>query len=312
MTKILNLLFILFLAASCSQDSSDSGGGGLFQADDTKVANKFAITLADAKTYVLGENIDFTLIHAANIQVEGSPRLRLNVGGTTRYANYLAGDNTRNVIFRYTVQAGDNDLDGIDLNSTVELNGGKLDYAELGVLKAANLKLGPVNANGIKIKTEGPSIIAVSTPASDEFNTADVIAVEVTFDEDVAVSGTPLIELTSDSGNVDLSYVSGSGSDKLLFEYEVAALDYDNNGLSLDNAINLNSGSIQGQLSALAANLDFTSLNPDLSGKTINTGIYQLAYTTQPSNTHKEPLSLLVSRLRFRIFKETWWTPPTR
>ena len=56
--------------------------------------------------------------------VSGSPRLAINVGGVTRQAAYygVSGDNVR---FRYTVQAGDSDTDGVSIGAgALTLNGG--------------------------------------------------------------------------------------------------------------------------------------------------------------------------------------------
>lgn len=78
-----------------------------------------------AATYGAGAQLDFQLTWAETITVTGTPRLLLQVGGQNRYAEYLDNGTTPTLTFRYTVQAGDSDANGID---AVELlpNGGSL------------------------------------------------------------------------------------------------------------------------------------------------------------------------------------------
>ena len=64
-----------------------------------------------------------------------------------------------------------------------------------------------------------PLVTAVSSTAADgSYKAGDVIAITVSFDEAVFVSGTP--QLTLNSGAV-VNYSSGSGSSTILFEYTV-------------------------------------------------------------------------------------------
>ena len=57
------------------------------------------------------------------------------------------------------------------------------------------------------------------------YNIGNVVAVNVKFDEVVTVTGTP--KLTLETGDVDraVDYVSGSGSDTLVFNYTVQSGD---------------------------------------------------------------------------------------
>ena len=90
-----------------------------------------------------------------------------------------------------------------------------------------------------------------SSTADGTYNIGDVVAVNVKFDEVVTVTGTP--QLTLETGDVDraVDYVSGGGSDTLLFNYTVQSGDVSgdlayggvsalalNGGTILDNATN--------------------------------------------------------------------------
>jgi hypothetical protein len=55
----------------------------------------------------------------------GAPRIVLDVGGTTRYANYVSGTGSATLIFTHTINAADVDLNGISVanNGAIDLNG---------------------------------------------------------------------------------------------------------------------------------------------------------------------------------------------
>jgi hypothetical protein len=80
-------------------------------------------------TYVADEHLDFTVNTSESVIVDtggGTPAIALTVGAATRHANYLSGSGTSALLFRYTVQEGDLDEDGIVLDTLIELNGGTL------------------------------------------------------------------------------------------------------------------------------------------------------------------------------------------
>ncbi len=82
---------------------------------------------ADA-TYNLSDNLDFRVTFSEAIAASGTPRLQLQVGAVTRYANYHSsnGGGTE-LTFRYSPQSGDSELGGISFVSTqIDLNGGSL------------------------------------------------------------------------------------------------------------------------------------------------------------------------------------------
>lgn len=56
----------------------------------------------------------------------GTPRIAVDVGGLTRYADYTSGSGSSALVFTYTATAGDVDLDGISLSSPIQLNGGTI------------------------------------------------------------------------------------------------------------------------------------------------------------------------------------------
>ncbi|MBU2884598.1 cadherin repeat domain-containing protein, partial [Gilvimarinus agarilyticus] len=72
-----------------------------------------------------------TMSEATNVDTtDGAPRLALNIGGNTVYANYAGGSGTNALTFIYTVQAGDTDANGISIvANALNANGGTLEDA---------------------------------------------------------------------------------------------------------------------------------------------------------------------------------------
>ncbi len=71
-------------------------------------------------------SIPFTVNMSEAVNVTGTPRIAVDVGGVTRYATYTSGTGTSTLTFTYTMVAGDLDLDGVTLTSPLDLNGGTL------------------------------------------------------------------------------------------------------------------------------------------------------------------------------------------
>jgi hypothetical protein len=78
--------------------------------------------------YLTSQNLDFTVNFDENITVNttgGTPQIAITIGATTRQAVYQSGSGTSALVFRYTVQSGDSDTDGIAVG-TLAANGGTL------------------------------------------------------------------------------------------------------------------------------------------------------------------------------------------
>jgi len=198
-------------------------------------------------TYVSGQNLDFAINFDENITVNtggGTPQLALTLGATTRQAVYLSGSGTSSLLYRYTIQSGDADSDGIAIGSLAS-NGGTLrDSAG----NNANLTLNSVGSTASVLVDAAVPVVAgvTSSNADGSYKAGDVIVLQLSFNETVTVTGSP--QLTLETGVTDrtVNYGSGSGSSTLVFNYIVQAgdgsgdLDY-----TAVNALMLNGGSIK-------------------------------------------------------------------
>ncbi|MXW64516.1 MAG: T9SS type A sorting domain-containing protein [Bacteroidetes bacterium SB0662_bin_6] len=128
---------------------------------------------ASNNTYVAGEVISVNVTYDAGLSVTGSPRLPIIIGDTKRYATFHLDDSLPDfsesaglLNFDYTVQAGDNDADGISITGSLDLNGGSIQHTSTNA--NANLALGSYaisNDAGHKVSTPKPEI-TISTIAT--------------------------------------------------------------------------------------------------------------------------------------------------
>ena len=101
-------------------------------------------------------SIPFTVTMSEAVNITGSPRLVLDVDGTTRYATYTSGSGSSSLTFTYNATIGDIDLDGIGIASTsLDLNGGTV--TDLNGNAISNLTFIPP-ANMASVKISYPSL----------------------------------------------------------------------------------------------------------------------------------------------------------
>ena len=106
----------------------------------------------------------------------------------------------------------------------------------------------------------------VSRAADGRYAIGDTIAVETTFSTPVAVRGVPGIDLKIGEAVAVARYVSGSGTDRLRFEYVVMLGDHDDNGIGLslerdsESPFRLDGAAIADAVAGGNARLDLTTL----------------------------------------------------
>jgi hypothetical protein len=200
-------------------------------------------------TYVAGQNLDFTVNLSEAVTVAtagGTPRIAvtLDTGGTV-YASYLSGSGSTALVFRLTVPTGELDSNGITLASSIDANGGTLRDA---VGNDAVVALNSVGSTtGVLVDAIDPTVASVSVPASGNYNAGDVLSFTVNTSEAVVVNtagGTPRLALDIGGATAYASYVSGSGSTALVFQYTVQAGDTDTNGIAM-GSLQANGGTLR-------------------------------------------------------------------
>ena len=224
--------------------------------------------------YGAGDKIAITLDFDMDVTVTGDPELVFSLGNRNAAvetnaaydATLSAAAGSDKAVFSYTVRAADVDSNGIFLLSSaaatprVTLDS---DDAIVGATGGAAADLTwTTNATQSDHRVDGsrsgaaPVSLAVTSTAplsGEEYGAGDVIAITLTFDRDVTVTGTPKLRFNI-GGNPpeEASYSAGGSTARaLLFTYAVQAGDSDDNGIFLldgrdiassDSAVVLESG----------------------------------------------------------------------
>ena len=203
---------------------------------DAVVPTITSVTVPANATYIAGQNLDFTINISENVTVNttgGTPQLSLTIGATTRQAVYQSGSGTSALLFRYTVQAGEQDTDGITVG-TLSANGGTL---RDGVGNNLNTTLNSVGSTiAVLVDAAPPTITSVTVPANATYIAGQNLDFTINISENVTVNttgGTPQLSLTIGATTRRAAYISGSGTSALLFRYTVQAGELDTDGIAV-------------------------------------------------------------------------------
>jgi hypothetical protein len=236
----------------------------------------FSGSPASGDTYGRGETITVEVVFSRSVKVTGSPQVALTIGSRSRAASYVSG--SQRMTFEYTVQADDRDSDGVSIAAdAISLGGGSI--SALDGTTAAALRHRPVAASrtrkvdGSRFEPPVVSGIAFSgSPAGgDTYELGETVAVTVTFDKPVTVSGSPELALTigSRTRRAAFSSPSATGITTLAFHYPVQASDRDADGIAVPaSAIRLNGGAItDAEDGAIDARLGHAAVSTDAERK---------------------------------------------
>ncbi len=237
-------------SSAVTNDASHKVNGGL---GPPGVAG-LTVAAAPGGTFERGDTVVAMVVFNKAVDVTGGPRLALGIGSQTRQAAYASGTGTAALVFRYVVATADADADGLSIGaSALALNGGTIDVAggttdallslehhaigDDGALRVAGGTFTAASVSGVTI---------TSSPAGGgTYGLSEEIGVEVTFNRNVAVTGSPELALTIGTQTRQASYVTTTDGRVLSFAYTVVAADADANGLSIGaSALSLNGGAI--------------------------------------------------------------------
>ncbi|MDA7937969.1 Ig-like domain-containing protein, partial [Pirellulales bacterium] len=188
------------------------------------------VTVSDG-TYADGDTISLTATFDSIVNVTGTPQIALTLDGATVFADFASGSGTTALVFNYTVDTNDLDADGIVVNSPILLSGGTIQDAGNN---DAILTFTPPTTTGVLVDAVAPVATLVTPPADGLYVTGQTLSLQVTFDDNVDVTGTPVLPLTIGSTTRNASYISGTGTNTLTFEYTVQSTDQDGNGIAVD------------------------------------------------------------------------------
>lgn len=197
--------------------------------------------------YKKGDTLNFgvTFSNAVNVSTAGgTPSFPLVIGTKAVNAVYTGGSGSTLLTFAYIVQSGDLDADGISAGAALSLNGGSITDS------ASGLPVDPTLVNvaplaGVGVEAVAPKAIFGSVPANGYYRAGQPWDIIITFNENVTVTGKPSLPLMIGSDTAQAGYVSGSGSNTLLFRYTIRSADQDLDGIELGSEMTLNGGTIR-------------------------------------------------------------------
>ena len=174
----------------------------------TIVTTKGVTITSDAgadKTYKIGDKIQATVTFSEAVKRTGTPLLKLKTEAGDKKAYYTSGDETTSLVFEYTVVEGDTDADGIQVwADQLELNSGTItdipgNPATLTHAAVPTQTKHKIDAVVPQMATDGLTV--TSTPdLSDTYTAGEEILVQMTFTENVYVTGTPAVRVGNRAG----------------------------------------------------------------------------------------------------------------
>ncbi len=167
---------------------------------------------------------------------EASPgQLTLMIGEDTRPADYVSGDGTRQLVFRYTVAAGDSGTVSVGVDA---FTGDIGDAGGNAVTVPMVYSFANYTVDALPPHTGTPRI--TTDPGTEGYIPGDTIRVLVPFDEPVRVTPTadgPRVALYIGGVRRFAGYEGGTGTDELTFTYVVMADDKDDDGIAVGNNV---------------------------------------------------------------------------
>ena len=208
-------------------------------------------TPRDGRTYHYGEHIDIALTFNTPVYVpERGSVIAIRVGDTSDNSNYRAaayhsGSGTDRLVYRYQVQLGDADADGISVDAGGPNSGfgGTVPtiVASFGLLPVHDYYPGLADDSSHRVSGEFHvhDVAITSIPAhEDGYRVGEEIEVTVKFSIEAYATGASVIAIRVGDSAPDnyrpAEYVSGSGTERLTYRYRVQLDDYDADGISVD------------------------------------------------------------------------------
>jgi hypothetical protein len=224
-------------AGSYADAAGNAGGGGSTPSlsFDTLAPQVMSITRVGSETSN-ATSVQYTVIFDSSVTGVDASDFQLTGTGTGTVAGVTGSGTT------YTVTVNDVSGDGtlrLDLKNT-----------GTGITDAAgNAAPGFTGGQTYIFDHTAPIVTSVAVPAAATYRAGDPLELTVNFSEAVFVDttgGTPSIPLSLDTGGVvHATYVSGSGSTALKFQYTVVAGNADANGILVAGEFSPNGGAIR-------------------------------------------------------------------
>jgi hypothetical protein len=222
------------------------------------------ISAPASKTYIEANTLIFGVTFDEPVTVTGTPRIALNIGGITKYANYAASTSGNTLNFSYTLESGLTDSDGIGTGGVIDLNGGAIKNSNNQA--AASLAF-TQDTSGILVDSTPPGLTLHASRT--QFKAGETAAITFSFTEDpgstftwngtsgdITVTGGTLGTLSGTGTTRTATFTPTANTNNLTGSLSVAAATYTdaagNNG-TVSNTISV-SGDTQPPSLTLTSN----------------------------------------------------------
>ncbi|NRP37342.1 hypothetical protein XMD579_002184 [Marinobacterium sp. xm-d-579] len=193
------------------------------------------ITAAEDKLYLAGDEVDLTVQFSENVYVDftnGSPILALSNGAV---AEYVSGDESRYLKFKYVVQPNDFDTSDLDVHALIG-NGALLKDISGNEVNPAIL------SNNSRLSYRSDVVVDAATPYfntisvnAGNYQAGEIIDIALGWNKPVAMDdslGTPELKLSN--GEIAQFNAAASTPNRLVFSYTVRATDGEASQLAID------------------------------------------------------------------------------
>ncbi|MEA3425980.1 MAG: T9SS type A sorting domain-containing protein [Bacteroidota bacterium] len=215
---------------------------GIHQSNDRIDARKpgiLSVRHPSRGFYKTGDTLTFCIRFSETVWLRnGSPSLTLTIGTRSRPAIYVSGSGTDSLLLRYVIQPGDADADGIRTTSSLNMGNSLLTDAAGNTANSSFTNTLPEGS--ILVDAVLPVVTTVDPPIPNTYRTGDTLRFRISISKKVWADTSiaiPSIELTIGNRTRSATYVSGSGSNSLIFHYNIQRGDVDTNGIKLANTI---------------------------------------------------------------------------
>ncbi|QLF92922.1 DUF4347 domain-containing protein [Pseudomonas sp. ABC1] len=142
-----------------------------------------SVTLPAPGAYNAGDVLRFT-VNASEVVIvdSGTPQLAINIGGVTRYAQYVAGSGTSALVFEYTVDSTVNAPNGISLAASIDSSGATLHDAAGNAMSLTLNNVG--SGSAVIVDNNAPNFVSTDNVDVTPTN-AGSVRFTVTFNETV-------------------------------------------------------------------------------------------------------------------------------
>ncbi|MDG2520548.1 Ig-like domain-containing protein [Caulobacter segnis] len=243
---------------------------------DTTAPAAVGVAVPANGVYVAGQSLDFTVAFDENVTVNGADStLGLTIGSATRNAAFHSNSGNT-VTYRYTLQAGEVDTDGIVVGSLALGSSTIRDAAG----NNASLLLSNVGATGnVRVDASVPSVSGnVSVPPDSVYVAGQTLLFTIAFDENLTITGTTSTLALTIGGALRSAAYEEKTANSVTYAYTIQAGDLDADGITI-NGLALNGSTIRDS-AGNNANLSLTGHLPSMTGVRVDAVAPSVAITS--------------------------------